>query len=193
MNRDIDFIPLFDLKQQQDFFKRLLRPTNLLDNPGSGDCLFYSIINNIDKPNLNNLKINELRLMISIELRNLELSRENRLYKYIEGIKNYKEYCDWISHSGNWINGNDYSNFELVLSVISQKYNIDIIVLIKFNKKNRTDNLIHSYLYKSKTKNSNKQNRIILYYNENKQHYQTVIRDRFTNTIPVENFHEKVK
>jgi len=75
---------LFDVNSQQTFFKKLCAKDNLLDNMGGGDCFFYSIINNIENEELNTLSVNYLRLIVSIELRNLENNREHELYYYIE-------------------------------------------------------------------------------------------------------------
>ena len=195
MNKRLKPTLLFDFNQQQNLFRRLIRTENLLDNPGKGDCFFYSIINNIDKEKLNNISMIELRYLVSIMLKNLKNNRENRLYKYIEGIENYDEYCEWIIKQGNWNNGNDYSNFELILSLLSEEYDIDIVVLVKFkkNKSDITNDVIHSYLYSSNNSEGKKNNRIIIYYNESSQHYQTIIRDRFINTISINNFIEIVE
>ena len=195
MNKGLKPHLLFDFNQQQNLFRRLIRAENLLDNPGKGDCFFYSIINNIDKERLNNISMVELRYLVSIMLKNLKNNRENRLYKYIEGIENYDEYCEWIIKQGNWNNGNNYSNFELILSLLSEEYDIDIVVLVKFkkNKNDITNDIIHSYLYSSNNSEGKRNNRIIIYYNESSQHYQTIIRDKFINSISINNFIEIVE
>ena len=48
-------------------------------------------------------------------------------------------------------------------------------------------------LYSSNNSEGKKNNRIIIYYNESSQHYQTIIRDKFINSISINNFIEIVE
>ena len=191
---------LFSSKEQQILLKSLIKDGKI-DNPGGGDCLFYSILgNNIEIKldneiysninNINELQVQDLRLLISMELQKLVYDQDFlsiSIREYLRSI-DLDKFCQWISEVGNW-QGNGETCLEIILKTVSILFKINIVLLCKYTNSSK----ISSYVYKYHKFEPIDKRRIFLYFTGSDAcdgHYQAirVMEDTFAYNIPIINF-----
>jgi len=195
-------VKLLGPQEQQKFLKHIIKEGKI-DNPGGGDCLFYSILgNNIkieleedpiynDIHNINELQVQDLRLLISMKLQSLVYDQEFlnvSIREYLRSIDR-DAFCQWISEVGNW-QGNGTTCLEIILKTVSILFKINIVLLCKYTNSSK----ISSYVYSDhKFETINSKRRIFLYFTGSDAcdgHYQTirVMEDTFAHNIHIYNF-----